>query len=81
MSILADETPDCANLEQMPVAIRFVDANAVIREEIVRFVECDTGTTATASRNQNAHNFNNSSFNVAGNSRIRRIIITRMMKK
>ena len=40
-SILADETPECANLEQMPVVIRFVDVNAVIME-FVQFVECDT---------------------------------------
>ena len=43
--ILPEETPDCANLEQMPVAIRFVDANAVIREEFDQFVECNTWTT------------------------------------
>ena len=33
-SILADEVTDCRNMEQPSIAIRFVDKNCQIREEL-----------------------------------------------
>ena len=37
-SILADEVTDCSNLEQLSIAIRFVDNHCLIREEFLDFV-------------------------------------------
>ena len=44
-SVLADETSDCANLEQMPIVLRFVDMASNICEEFVGFALCDEGTS------------------------------------
>ena len=37
-SILADEVTDCSNLEQLSLAIRFVDKQCQIREEFLDFI-------------------------------------------
>ena len=47
-SVLADETPDVSNKEQMPVSIRFVDSKAEIREVFMEFVHCQNGTSAVS---------------------------------
>ena len=43
-SMIADEAVDCSNKEQMPLILRFIDSNLKIREEFVKYIECDTGT-------------------------------------
>ena len=40
-SIMADECTDVANLEQMAVCIRFVDANNIVNEEFIGFIPLD----------------------------------------
>ena len=40
-SIMADECTDVANLEQMAVRIRFVDANNIVNEEFIGFIPLD----------------------------------------
>jgi hypothetical protein len=47
-SVLADEATDCANKEQMPIVVRYVDPNRVINERFIKFVSCDTGMTGLA---------------------------------
>lgn len=47
-SILADEAADISNIEQMPVVVRFVDNNSVIREEFLSFVPCKLGLSGEA---------------------------------
>ena len=47
-SILADETPDVSRKEQMPISLRYVDTKGIIQEKFIKFVECDTGTSASA---------------------------------
>ena len=39
-SILCDQVTDCSNIEQLTIALRFVDELATIREEFVQF--CST---------------------------------------
>jgi hypothetical protein len=38
---MADECTDVANLEQMAVCIRFVDANNIVNEEFIGFIPLD----------------------------------------
>ena len=47
-SILADEATDCANIEQMSLVVRFVDALSNIREEFLGFVPCKLGLSGEA---------------------------------
>ena len=47
-AVIADEAADCSNKEQLPLVLRFVDKEDVIREEFVDFIFCDTGTTGSA---------------------------------
>ena len=42
-SVLADETQDNSNKEQIPIILCFVDNNSTIREEFVEFVHCKDG--------------------------------------
>ena len=42
-SVLADETQDNSNKEQMPIVLRFVDKNSTIRGKFVEFVHCKDG--------------------------------------
>jgi len=44
-AIIADEARDCANKEQMPVIVRYVDKYASICEAFLMFVECTQGTS------------------------------------
>ena len=46
LTIIADEVTDCSNKEQLSLVLRFVDRESnQIREDLVTFVECDTGVT------------------------------------
>ena len=47
-SILADETPDISRKEQLAISLRYVDSEGIIQEKFVKFVECDSGTSAKA---------------------------------
>ena len=48
-SILADETQDVSNQEQMALVIRFVDEKTdKVREEFIKFVRCDKGLSGEA---------------------------------
>jgi hypothetical protein len=44
-SIIADESKDFSNKEQMPLIVRFVDKNHEIKETFMEFVEYEHGTT------------------------------------
>ena len=44
-SILADESADCSNQEQMALIIRYVNAHKEIQEVFLAFIECEEGTT------------------------------------
>ena len=44
-SVIADEGRDCANKEQMPIVIRYMNDLGSIREDFLAFVECQHGTT------------------------------------
>ena len=48
-SVVADEVTDSSNKEQLALALRYVDpGNLQIREDLVEFIECDTGVTGSA---------------------------------
>ena len=49
-TILADEVTDCSNLEQLSIAIQFVDRSEDIREEFLDFVTMEriTGSALVA---------------------------------
>ena len=48
-SVVADEVTDSSNKEQLTLALRYVDpGNLQIREDLVEFIECDTGVTGRA---------------------------------
>ena len=43
-TVLADEVTDVSNKEQLSFVLRYVDSDSlIIREDLVGFVECDTG--------------------------------------
>ena len=45
-SVVADEVTDSSNKQQLALALRYVDpGNLQIREDLVEFIECDTGVT------------------------------------
>ena len=44
-SILADESADCSNQEQMALIIRYVNAHKEIQEVFLGVIECEEGTT------------------------------------
>ena len=46
-SILADETADCSNKEQMSLVLRNVDKKNKIREDFVQFIHCDEGLSGS----------------------------------
>jgi hypothetical protein len=46
--IIADESRDCSNKEQMPLIIRFVNESNEIQEMFLAFVECEQGTSGEA---------------------------------
>ena len=47
-AVLADEAVDSANIEQMPIVLRFVDTDLQVREEFIGFAACTGGTTGQA---------------------------------
>ena len=48
-TLIADEVTDCSNKEQLCIVIRYVEPEAAsIREDLVTFLECDSGITGTA---------------------------------
>ena len=47
-SVLADDAVDSANIEQMPIVLRFVDNDDNIREAFLDFAACLEGTTGAA---------------------------------
>ena len=48
-SVVADEVTDCSNKEQLSLVVRYVNPeNHQIREDLVQFIECDTGITLNA---------------------------------
>ena len=45
-TVIADEITDCSNKEQLSLVLRYVDTETeLIREDVVGFLECDTGIT------------------------------------
>lgn len=44
-SLIADESRDCSNKEQMPLIVRFVNKINEIQEMFLAFVECEQGTS------------------------------------
>ena len=43
-TVIADEVTDISNKEQLSIVLRYVDSDSVlVREDLVGFVECDTG--------------------------------------
>ena len=45
-TVIADEVTDCSNKEQLSLVLRYVDTDTVlIREDVVGFLECNTGIT------------------------------------
>ena len=45
VSILADEVRECSNTEQMSFVIRYVDKSCQIREEFIKILECESGSS------------------------------------
>ena len=45
-TLIADEVTDCSNKEQLSLVLRYVDRESnQIREDLVAFIECDTGVS------------------------------------
>jgi len=48
-SLIADEVTDSSNREQLAVVLRYVNPDDLqIREDLIEFVECDSGVTGSA---------------------------------
>ena len=47
-SIIADESRDCSNKEQMPLIIWYVNESHEIQESFMEFLECEHGTTGAS---------------------------------
>ena len=44
--VIADEVTDCSDKEQLSIVLRYVEPKtSFIREDLVTFLECDSGTT------------------------------------
>ena len=41
---MADEVRDSSNTEQMSFLMQYVDKSCQIREELIQFLECESGT-------------------------------------
>ena len=50
-SVIAAESRDCSNQEQMPLITRFVDEHREIQEFFISFVNCANGITGKQSAN------------------------------
>ena len=45
-TVIADEGTDCSNKEQLSIVLRYAEPKtSFIREDLVTFLECDSGTT------------------------------------
>ena len=44
-AVIADESRDVANKEQMPLIIRYIDEFNRIQESFIGFIECEHGTS------------------------------------
>ena len=42
---MADEVRDSSNTEQMSFVMQYVDKSCQIREELIQFLECESGTS------------------------------------
>ena len=52
-TLIADEVTDCSNKEQLSLVLRYVDReSSQIREDLVSFVECDTGVSGKGIANK-----------------------------
>ncbi len=48
-TVIADEVTDCSNKEQLCIVLRYVEPDtSFIREDLVTFLECDSGTSGKA---------------------------------
>ena len=48
-TVIADKVTDCSNKEQLSLVLRYVDPEtSFIQEDLVTFLECDSGTTGEA---------------------------------
>ena len=48
-TLIADEVTDCSNKEQLCIVLRYVEPeSSSIREDLVTFLECDSGVTGAA---------------------------------
>ena len=47
--MIADEVTDCSNKEQLSIVLRYIELEtSSIGEDLVAFLECDSGTTGEA---------------------------------
>ena len=52
-TVIADEVTDCSNKEQLSIVLRYVESEtSFIQEDLVTFLECDSGTTGEALADQ-----------------------------
>ena len=52
-TLIADEVTDCSNKEQLCIVLRYVEPDSSsIREDLVTFLECDSGVTGEALANK-----------------------------
>ena len=52
-TLIADEVTDCSNKEQLCIVLRYVESGSgLIREDLVAFLECDSGVTGEALANK-----------------------------
>ena len=52
-TVIADEVTDCSNKEQLSIVLRYIESEtSFIREDLVTFLECDSGTTGEALADQ-----------------------------
>ncbi len=54
-SILVDEVTDCANKEQMPLVLRYIDQHCEIQERFIKFIHCNTGISGQALKEKVLH--------------------------
>ncbi len=54
-SILVDEVTDCANKEQMPLVLRYIDQHCEIQERFIKFIHLNTGISGQALKEKVLH--------------------------
>lgn len=47
-TVIADEVTDLSNKEQLSLVLRYVDSTLMTREDLIEFVECNSGITGRA---------------------------------